>query len=466
MIIKIFKIIHNHYSRFFRFIFFLRYLVGIFFISSILFLVIPTFFNYEKRVKVLNNYLLKTYNFKISQYEKVEFKAFPLPKLIFKNININLNSSSIEMKVKNLKIYPKLLNIYNYENYRSNKIILKDSYGELKLNDSKMFIKYLLGQKNRFFFDNLNININDLDNSVISIKNINFSNFGYKKNLVSGKAFSKNFKIKFNDNIDSINFKFLKTGIDTDIYLKDKKKSFISGVIKSKILKTNVKFNFDYNKKSLNINNLYLRNKNLSLNSEVIILLDPFLDVRSKFQIEDINSKVFNNLNLDKLLEAKDKFKQFNGTNDISFKSKKFNRSFINELNLIIDLAYGRLNFNKMTLIGKNLFQCKGSVNLLEEYPILFFNCIIISDDKKEFLAKFNIKSKKKNENFKLNFTGNINVLNKKINFTKIFMNQNYEASAEDLKYFKTTYEKIVFDRNFVEMFNIEKIKKFILEIS
>ena len=103
---------------------------------------------------------------------------------------------------------------------------------------------------------------------------------------------------------------------------------------------------------------------------------------------------------------------------------------------------------------------------MLEEYPILFFNCTIISDNKKEFLAKFNIKSKKKNENFKLNFTGNINVLNKKINFTKIFMNKNYEASAEDLKYFKTTYEKIVFDRNFVEMFNIEKIKKFILEIS
>ena len=52
-----------------------------------------------------------------------------------------------------LKIYPKLLNIYNYENYRSNKIILKDSYGELKFNDSKMFIEYLLGQKNKFFFE-------------------------------------------------------------------------------------------------------------------------------------------------------------------------------------------------------------------------------------------------------------------------------------------------------------------------
>ena len=45
-------------------------------------------------------------------------------------------------------------------------------------------------------------------------------------------------------------------------------------------------------------------------------------------------------------------------------------------------------------------------------------------------------------------------------------MNKNYEASAEDLKYFKITYEKIIFDINFVDMFNIKKIKKFILEIS
>ena len=57
-----------------------------------------------------------------------------------------------------------------------------------------------------------------------------------KKILVSGKVFSKNFKIKFNDNIDNINFKFLKTGIDTDIYLKDKK-NFISGVLNRRYLK-------------------------------------------------------------------------------------------------------------------------------------------------------------------------------------------------------------------------------------
>ena len=248
--------------------------------------------------------------------------------------------------------------------------------------------------------------------------------------------------------------------------MKERKSNFISGAVKSKILKTNVKFNFDYNKKSLNINNLFLRNNNLSFNSEGVIILDPFFDISLKYRIEDINSKVFNNINLDKLLKAKDIFKQFNSTNNISFKSKKFNRSFINELYLIVDLAYGRLNYEKKVLIGKNFFQCKGSVNLLEEFPILFFDCIINSDNKKEFLAKFNIKSKKNNEDFKLKLIGNINVLNKKINFTKVLMNKNYEASAEDLKYFKNTFEKIMFDKNFIEIFNIKKIKKFILEIS
>ena len=78
---------------------------------------------------------------------------------------------------------------------------------------------------------------------------------------------------------------------------------------------------------------------------------------------------------------------------------------------------------------------------MLEEFPILFFNCIIISDDKKRISCEIQYQiKKKKNENFKLNFNGNINVLNKKINFTKILMNKNYEASAEDLKYFKNYF--------------------------
>ena len=81
-------------------------------------------------------------------------------------------------------------------------------------------------------------------------------------------------------------------------------------------------------------------------------------------------------------------------------------------------------------------------------------------------LKKFSIQTNIKNEPFNLNLKGNFNILNKKINLKKISLNNDYEASREDLKYFKETFENIVFNESFLEIFNLRKIKDFILEIS
>ena len=105
-------------------------------------------------------------------------------------------------------------------------------------------------------------------------------------------------------------------------------------------------------------------------------------------------------------------------------------------------------------------------MNLYKEFPILFFDCSIMSKDKKNFLKIFSIKYKNKNELFKLKVKGNINVLNKKINFKNISMNQNYEASKEDLNYYKQSFENIIFDKNLLGILNLKKIKKFISETS
>ena len=102
----------------------------------------------------------------------------------------------------------------------------------------------------------------------------------------------------------------------------------------------------------------------------------------------------------------------------------------------------------------------------MEKYPILYFNCSMNSPDKKDFYNSFKIDYKNKNETILLNFKGNLNILNKKINFDLIELNENYKANNEDLKYFKSTFENIVFDKNFIKVFNLEKIKRFILEIS
>ena len=105
-------------------------------------------------------------------------------------------------------------------------------------------------------------------------------------------------------------------------------------------------------------------------------------------------------------------------------------------------------------------------MNLLEEYPILYFDCSITSKDKQKFLKKLSIKYKNKNELLKLNVKGNVNILNNKVNLENITMNQNYKATKEDLDYFKQSFETTLFDQGFKNIFSLEKIRKFILEIS
>ena len=65
----------------------------------------------------------------------------------------------------------------------------------------------------------------------------------------------------------------------------------------------------------------------------------------------------------------------------------------------------------------------------------------------------------------KLNVKGNLNILNNKVNFDKIEMNNEYNASKEDLIYFKTSFERILFNENFIEIFHLFKIRNFFQEI-
>jgi len=64
-----------------------------------------------------------------------------------------------------------------------------------------------------------------------------------------------------------------------------------------------------------------------------------------------------------------------------------------------------------------------------------------------------------------LNVEGSLNLLNKKINFKKININKSYVANEIDMKYFKETFENILFDGDFFAIFRMNKIKEFLLEV-
>ena len=466
MINKFFKTIHNRYSNFFRFIFFLRYLLSIFLVSITIFLIIPKFFDYEKKSGVIKTHLFKNYDLKIDSFEKIKFNVFPLPNLNFKNVLISVPKSSVRLIVKDLKIFPKLLNIYNYEDFRINEIYLDNNEASLDFSDVKFFIKIILNQKKKISFENLDLNIIEKENTILKLKNIKFSNFGFDQNLFEGKIFEKKFKAEVINNLEKIKFKIPNSGINIEINLdSNQKKNVTSGILESKILNASLRLNFDYYNKTLNIYKSYFRSKNLSFNNKSNIVLKPFLYVNSKFYIEVFDKSLLQKLDLNKIFKSKDIIKKLNFDNEINYNSKKFNRNSPIDYFMKINLAYGRINYLKKISISNNSFQCKGDINLLEEFPTLYFYCNFEINDKKNFFKYFSIKLKNKSKNENIKIVGNLNILKNKIYFKNIETNKNYIASREDLKFFKLTFEKIVLKNDIFEIFNKKKIKEFIIEI-
>tara|TARA_Y100000591_G_scaffold304001_1_gene300323 strand:- start:2537 stop:3937 length:1401 start_codon:yes stop_codon:yes gene_type:complete len=466
MINKIYKIINNKFSRFFKFVFFLRYLFLIFFVAITLFLTIPLFFDYKKKEQLIKDYLNQNYNLEIKKIESIKFHPFFLPHLKLENLSSNFYSKKKNFEVKKITIYPKLFSIYNYQNFDIKKIKIEDSNLKLNTEDAKLLAKRIFKLKKKIYFKNLDLKIMNNSNVVIELKNLDFINYGYKKNKIIGEVFNQRFKIDIEDDYRNINFSLPKTGVSFKINILEKNLSGnLIGSLKGKVLSSKVKLNFSYNIESIAISNLYFRDQKLSLESDGFLRLKPFFIINLNSKIKDIDLKFLRNFNLASLLKFQSLIKTMNSKNVITFNRNKFSNSLVSKLQLKIDLAHGRLNVLKNLKIENSNFICQKNINLLDEYPILYFNCTIYSPDIKKLLKIINIKYKNKKENFSLNFNGNINILSNKINFESI-KTDNYIANEEDLKYFKTTFENILFDEKFIDIFDISKIRKFVLEIS
>ena len=467
MINKIYKIINNKFSRFFKFVFFIRYLFVIFFVATLLFLLIPQLFDYKKREDTIRSYLFKNYGLNINKMGNIKFNSFPIPSLKIDNLTSNFFSNKTNLRTKMLTIYPKLLSIYDYDNFQVRKIKLENNDIEIDFDEAQSFLKSIFGSSNKILFKNTNFKIKNQDSDIINFTNIHYSNYGYKKNIIEGKLFNKKFKIKLNDKINNIYFKLFNTGVAMNLdILEDKKFSSIRGNLKGKILKSNFKLNFIYSDSSIKIDKFFFRNKNLNLDNKALIKLSPFFYLQLDTEIKNLNSNIFENINITNFLKYKFFIKRLNGENNIVFKSKKFNRGLIEDLNIKTNLTYGRLEILKNFSISKSKFICQGNLNLLEEFPIFYFICSINSPDKNKLLKDLKVGLKSENEKLNLSVHGNINILNNKVNFEKIEIDNIYKASEEDLRYYKTTFENIIFDEDFLKMFDLLKVRKFLFEIN
>ena len=111
MINKIYKTINNKYSKFFKFLLFLKYVFAIFLTAILLFISIPKFFNYEKKQVILKDYLVNYYDLELINFNSIEFKVFPLPNLYIKGTNLKVKNKPIFINTKNLNIFLNFKNI-------------------------------------------------------------------------------------------------------------------------------------------------------------------------------------------------------------------------------------------------------------------------------------------------------------------------------------------------------------------
>ena len=466
MINKIFKSINNKFFRFFKFLFFLRYLFLIFFVATSLFFFILKFFDYEKKEKILKDYLFNQYDFKIENFKSIKFKVFPSPHLEITNLEKNFYLKNINFKTQKLKIFPELISLYDYENFQSKKLKLENIFAETDKNNIKLMIEKIIKSKNKIYLKNLNLKIRDNKNEILEIKKVSIKNYGLDKNTIRGEVFEKKFKLSVKDNLRYINFELFDTGVSAEINFVSLDNNLSEGNIKGKVLKSNFYIDFKSDNKSITIKNFIFRDKNLSFDSQGLLIFKPFFKLDLNSEIKNLNFTKLRSLDINKISNFKDFYRKLNIQNKIICRTNKFNRKIIDYFQIDTSLAYGRLNFKKKMILSKSVSLCDGKINLLKEFPILYFDCFINSPNKKKLLKKFKIDIKSKDETFDLEAKGRINILRQIINFDLITVNQNQKAKEEDLKYFKSSFERIFFDKNFLDMFKISKIKKFILDLT
>jgi len=438
-----------------------------FLVATILYVSIPKFFEYEKKRKDIIDFLSLNYQLELNRYSSIRYNIFPTPNISLENVNLTLKEDSNNLNANKLNIYLNFSDIYN-KNFTAKRIFINKNKMAIELDNIENLLDFLQKVKLQLVVKNLDLNLIKNNKSVLEIKNINFSNYGFKKNKFRGIIFDKNFKISIDKEKKDLKFKILDTGINAYFKLTDYSKGqLLAGTSKIDILSNYLKLNYLISKNKIMINKSKFRNKDLSFSFQNSIKFNPYFEMDSDIEIEKINTELFNKLNIEKLLSQKDIIQKLNSAYRIRYKEKKiFQYNLIKEYSSNIYLENGRINErNDIKFFGAKA-NCENEVTLTADPPRFYFKCNLNITNLKEFNKYFSISKKLNNKQLDFYFEGSINIFKNKINFEKISIKDlGYIANDEDKVFFKKNFEEILLKNGIFNIFKTQKIKYFIKEI-
>ena len=451
-------------------IIFFCYVLIIFILLTSIYLIIPKYFDYSKKEKVIISALEKNYHLEVIDITNIKYLILPTPRLIIDINKASVGSGTLSINKGNFEILLNPLDVYNYKELKFKKLFLNKADLTIEIKKLTQLMKYLGDLGNIINIKKSNFLINDDTKNLIKIEKIYFSNKNKRNLKFDGELLNRKISINFINQNDrnklSINIPAI--GSSATIFLtKDSNFNISEGTIKSRILKNDIQFDF---KKSNNIEikNSLLRNKFIKTTFDGNIQLNPYFLTKFVFLIKKINPRYLKDFTKRKIiLNIPSTFKinkNINGEFKFLYdESVKFKSSYIKEAKSTLILENGEIKFKEIFvkfLDGDLTFS--GILKNNEEYERLNFKLILNLVNEKNFLKKLNVSVQKKNyKDKKLDIEGSINLFSNKINFNKISIDNEHLLNKKELDFYKASFEDIVIKGSIINILNHSKIEEF-----
>ena len=315
-----------------------------------LYLSIPNIYTKAKIHTELKKQLLEKFNLNFKFSQNLNYKFLPRPHFTNED-TIILNDQNEISKIKNLKIYVSLKNLFSLKNIKVNNVILEDANINLNNQNYDFFLELLKAdfKNNSFEIRDSNVFFKTEDDEVLFInKIINMKYFYDFKNL-NNIVVSKNeiFNIPYQLELfvdrtkkkifSELSLNLLKLKIENEL---DYSRNIKNGSTHLTIKQNKSKASYIINKNSL-IFNLFDKVNSPNFLYKVNINFNPFysklqgstkeIDLSTLFNsnallAELLKSEILNNINLNFNLDINaNKFKKYQGFDDIflNFKIKE-----------------------------------------------------------------------------------------------------------------------------------------------
>ena len=440
-----------------------------------LYVLIPTFYNYDK--SAIEKTICSSSKVKCTIKGKISYNLFPTPRLKIKDLKIDLTSGNLNLLTANdtsLKLSIK--NLLAKEKHKVKKIIISDFESNINLKKLKNY-NSIFDKKISLIpivFIKGKIVLHDNKNYIATITKANLIVKllkNYSEVNLEGKFLNDNVNINFSNEINDnrpttkIELKMKESSFYSKVSFLNLKKNIENGRFLIKKDNNKISGIFDYKDNEITIIKSNIRNKFIDGKLAGNLILLPYLVFNLDLNLNSINfTKVYNYfLSLDKK-EQKELFKinkKINGKLNFATEKVYSKHNLVKSFESRIKFYNGNTKIEQFLInLGKlGAADLLGKIDNNEDSLNFKFESNIFVDNKKKFLSKFGIYNKEKISS-NLFVQGNFDLENIRTSFYEISGQEKF--NTEDINFIESEFNDLMLGNGFEDLFNFQKFKVFL----